>query len=1070
MSIIHTLRIETQNGTRKVPVFEIGDLDVAEVIRTQTPDGIGVISHAPFSDASFPEIRVDMPGGLGQRALHDKTSVFDDVYGGLEDLTANANATSGRDGSLDQITVDSTSNLGTIMVGELTTANLDYPLGKFVYNFILSEDLNNNVLRFKYEQTYPNFVNNWHFATNPLGNEWTEDSTDITFSHNTSNGNRSAGCVQITSTGGNQGDGDIEQEVTGLQTSNPSVETDVTAYHLDNNPLLNAGTVFLQAYGSVDGIPDAPGNKIGEVELPVGDTSWTQHSISDENHRYDDSSGNEIHLDWQEQDLGSGQDQNPPALATSADSKYGEGLDFTFRRQRLKAPATTDLDGSGDISITLSFQFDDFSNEGDNAEKTLLAGFSSNGTQFHIALRYSEPDDEFKYVYEHDGFVFSTGDDPGVQPGTHTLTLRRDDSAQNVVGKLNGTTAFDEDYTAVNESPPPGGSNTTIDFGGFEGDSNSYIEGEIYEARYWTKEVSQSTLDTIADPSATGSGNFEQTAEGTESGLWFFEGESAIPVESEKIFVRVEVDDTSGTNGFDRFVDEVRVEEIGTQERSTADRSGNSHTLTEQGSIVKATSDYRKIKVGHDLGGVGETDYLENSDNGVWDNSGDGAFTAAVDLEFPTNGDPDTIVDMVERNGNASSMNLRVAGSGEVLYNDNGGTGVASSTQLSSGVHTFTIRRVDNGDGTNDITIKVFDDEGNLVLDMLPSEFSELNDRGQPSISSDSQIRLGARNDGSGNPQDSLEGKFYEARSWNSTIPSQSTLDTIADLTARGESNFEYRAEGNETGLWFMEKAIVPETTLSTLTNQTYQVEKMTFEGFTNNDNLSARGYNASSTSDASATVDNSAPLNGSLHGRLSVNSSGLGSEEDASATASFEQNPGTGTVTARMNTGVGSDSTARFEVTDTSDSQFVQFIARPDGTLDIEVESSNVGTVSSANLPSGYYVVKVDMQTTTQIDVSVEETGGTSLFSSTEALNTSTEIGGYGMNVHRDSGTSGTNLFVDDIEVTPSPFEQDITNQNIEISESDRLLSWIEYDDSGGDSVSAPFVESIGYRGVQQS
>lgn len=75
MAQIGTVKLETQNGIRSVPVHEFGDSgsNVFEFLRVQTPSGAGFLPLTDPVNAQFQEIRVQTQNGI--LAIHDAPTV-----------------------------------------------------------------------------------------------------------------------------------------------------------------------------------------------------------------------------------------------------------------------------------------------------------------------------------------------------------------------------------------------------------------------------------------------------------------------------------------------------------------------------------------------------------------------------------------------------------------------------------------------------------------------------------------------------------------------------------------------------------------------------------------------------------------------------------------------------------------------------------------------------------------------------------------------------------------------------------------------------------------------------------
>jgi hypothetical protein len=93
MAQIGTIKIQTQNGERTVPVFDLGDSgsNIYEYLRVRTPSGTGFIPLASLNDAAFSEIRTETQSGT--LALHNETSLGASVED-FEDQSIHLNAIS----------------------------------------------------------------------------------------------------------------------------------------------------------------------------------------------------------------------------------------------------------------------------------------------------------------------------------------------------------------------------------------------------------------------------------------------------------------------------------------------------------------------------------------------------------------------------------------------------------------------------------------------------------------------------------------------------------------------------------------------------------------------------------------------------------------------------------------------------------------------------------------------------------------------------------------------------------------------------------------------------------------
>jgi hypothetical protein len=83
MAQIGTIKIQTQNGERTVPVFDLGDSgsNIYEYLRVRTPSGTGFIPLASLNDAAFSEIRTETQSGT--LAVHKEATLNQIITNGL---------------------------------------------------------------------------------------------------------------------------------------------------------------------------------------------------------------------------------------------------------------------------------------------------------------------------------------------------------------------------------------------------------------------------------------------------------------------------------------------------------------------------------------------------------------------------------------------------------------------------------------------------------------------------------------------------------------------------------------------------------------------------------------------------------------------------------------------------------------------------------------------------------------------------------------------------------------------------------------------------------------------------
>lgn len=80
MAQIGTIKLQTQNGVKELPVYDTADAgsDVYDMVRVQTSSGIGFIPFASTSEASYPELRIQTQN-QGILAAHNRASLLNYV-------------------------------------------------------------------------------------------------------------------------------------------------------------------------------------------------------------------------------------------------------------------------------------------------------------------------------------------------------------------------------------------------------------------------------------------------------------------------------------------------------------------------------------------------------------------------------------------------------------------------------------------------------------------------------------------------------------------------------------------------------------------------------------------------------------------------------------------------------------------------------------------------------------------------------------------------------------------------------------------------------------------------------
>lgn len=225
------------------------------------------------------------------------------------------------------------------------------------------------------------------------------------------------------------------------------------------------------------------------------------------------------------------------------------------------------------------------------------------------------------------------------------------------------------------------------------------------------------------------------------------------------------------------------------------DSSGNGHELSTNGDPIRRLSPEGKYQTGFDLDG--HDDELETDFSRDLALEGNASLMAAFSIDtFPAEGTRVSIVGVYDPDidGGNRLATIQVGAGGTVVYNDNGAVAqpIADERLPEPGFYTVTLRRVDNGNGTNDIDIHVYDAAGQEVADLA------IEDRPHPTAGRD----VGAVEAATW-PPPHPDGGVYEIRVWDRPVEPE-VLATIADPTAQGEAGYENAAEGTEEGLWFL--------------------------------------------------------------------------------------------------------------------------------------------------------------------------------------------------------------------------------------------------------------------------
>lgn len=180
-----------------------------------------------------------------------------------------------------------------------------------------------------------------------------------------------------------------------------------------------------------------------------------------------------------------------------------------------------------------------------------------------------------------------------------------------------------------------------------------------------------------------------------------------------------------------------------------------------------------------------------------------GDAAPASEWQFLTISDPDS----------GNYVRLALNANGEIRYNDDGGSAVTSSDSL---VNTSTnidrlvpvsLERVDNGDGTADLTVRAYDPDGTVNVEITVSNRSLPGQSG----SSDPELYVAAGPNGQNNwdPDHASDvAGVHELRIWGDQDPQPglATLDQMADKT---DTTHDHALEGNETLAYFLDFEVV---------------------------------------------------------------------------------------------------------------------------------------------------------------------------------------------------------------------------------------------------------------------
>lgn len=217
----------------------------------------------------------------------------------------------------------------------------------------------------------------------------------------------------------------------------------------------------------------------------------------------------------------------------------------------------------------------------------------------------------------------------------------------------------------------------------------------------------------------------------------------------------------------------------------TCDSSGHGYDLDVKGDPLPRFGPTGKYSSGYDLDGGDDLTVTDDA----FQLRGDVSMTAAFTLDtFPPSGEVRPIVHINDGGSFGGIAKVLIDSNGRIGWDNNNQPQTFSSEKIDRGFHTVAARAFDNGDGTRDVWIWVFDDAGVEVVDFF------LNDAAKPNANGPGVVNIGASK---------LDGGVYEVRIWDRYVP-YSTLDAITDPTLREDAGYENQAEGSELALWFL--------------------------------------------------------------------------------------------------------------------------------------------------------------------------------------------------------------------------------------------------------------------------
>lgn len=234
-----------------------------------------------------------------------------------------------------------------------------------------------------------------------------------------------------------------------------------------------------------------------------------------------DASGNGHHL----------KTVGTPAEASSGPSKYGESLDLS--KDGFDALVNRDdslsQSSDADFAVFMAVTLDEVpSDEGGSPDFDYLMGLQEQvGGASYFTAAVENSNDELRYNDDATGGVNSG---TSVTPGDWQLVVHGSDNGdgtRDITTELHDSDGTIQHSVEISDRDHPNLDGTArLSVGFLESEDGQSIDGRVHEARFWTggSVPSLADLRTMADPTATGVANFEQTGEGNETAFYRFEG------------------------------------------------------------------------------------------------------------------------------------------------------------------------------------------------------------------------------------------------------------------------------------------------------------------------------------------------------------------------------------------------------------------------------------------------------------------------------------------------------------------------------------------------------------------